>query len=144
MGATKIPVTKSAYGYPLLIKQLLHLPLSNTPDQVIVYRDQVRQTYREFGARLRRLASGLSDLGVGQGDTVAVFDWDSHGYLECFFGVPMMGAVLQTVNVRLNPERITLNHVKIPAEFVFVEELEKTSVGKYDKKAMRARYDIVL
>src|ERR1700751_1847212 len=67
MGATKIPVTKQAYGYPLLIKQLLHLPLSNTPDQVIVYRDQVRQTYREFGARLRRLASGLSDLGVGQG-----------------------------------------------------------------------------
>ena len=39
-------------------------------------------------------------------------DWDSHRYLECFFSVPMMGAVLQTVNVRLAPEQIlyTLNH----------------------------------
>jgi fatty-acyl-CoA synthase len=58
------------------------------------------------------LASGLSKLGVAQGDTVAVMDWDSHRYLECFFAVPMMGAILQTVNVRLNPEQIlyTLNH----------------------------------
>jgi acyl-CoA synthetase (AMP-forming)/AMP-acid ligase II len=39
-------------------------------------------------------------------------DWDSHRYLECFFAIPMMGAVLQTVNVRLAPEQIlyTLNH----------------------------------
>lgn len=39
-------------------------------------------------------------------------DWDSHRYLECFFAVPMMGAVLQTVNIRLSPEQVlyTLNH----------------------------------
>jgi len=46
------------------------------------------------------------------GDTVAVMDWDSHRYLECYFAIPMMGAVLQTVNIRLSPEQIlyTLNH----------------------------------
>ena len=51
-------------------------------------------------------------IGVGFGDTVAVMDWDSHRYLECFYAVPMMGAVLQTVNVRLSPDQIlyTLNH----------------------------------
>jgi fatty-acyl-CoA synthase len=45
---------------------------------------------------------------------VAVMDWDSHRYLECFFAVPMMGAVLHTVNVRLSPEQIlyTINHAK--------------------------------
>jgi len=43
-----------------------------------------------------------------------MMDWDSHRYLECFFAVPMMGAVLQTVYVRLNPEQIlyTLNHAR--------------------------------
>ncbi len=39
-------------------------------------------------------------------------DWDSHRYLECYFAIPMMGAVLQTVNIRLSLEQIlyTLNH----------------------------------
>ncbi len=48
------------------------------------------------------------------GDTVAVMDWDSHRYLECYFAIPMMGAVLQTVNIRLSPEQIlyTLNHAR--------------------------------
>ena len=43
-----------------------------------------------------------------------VMDWDSHRYLECFFAVPMMGAVLHTVNVRLSPEQIlyTINHAQ--------------------------------
>ncbi len=41
-------------------------------------------------------------------------DWDGHRYLECFFGVPMNGAVLMTVNVRLSAEQIlyTLNHAQ--------------------------------
>src|SRR5208337_105338 len=40
-------------------------------------------------------------IGVKPGDSVAVLDWDSHRYLECYFAVPMMGAVLQTVNLSL-------------------------------------------
>ena len=46
------------------------------------------------------------------GDTVGVLDWDSNRFLEAFFAIPMMGAVLQTVNVRLSPEQIayTINH----------------------------------
>src|SRR5690606_31876319 len=54
----------------------------------------------------------LTAAGVKAGDTVAVLDWDSHRYLECMFAVPMIGAVLHTVNVRLSPEQIiyTMNH----------------------------------
>jgi fatty-acyl-CoA synthase len=98
--------------YRLLIKQLLRTALTRQPEQEIVYRDQSRYNYRTFGERIGRLASALSGLGIGPGDTVAVMDWDSHRYLECFFAIPMMGAVLQTVNVRLTPEQIlyTLNH----------------------------------
>ena len=103
---------KSAYKYPLLIKQLWHAPLVQAPDQVIVYRDRERFTYRQLRERIGRLASSLARLGVGAGDTVGVLDWDSNRFLEAYFAVPMMGAVLQTVNVRLPPERIayTINH----------------------------------
>ena len=108
-----------AYAYPLLIKQLLLTPLANAPEQEIVYRDLSRYDYRTLCARIARLGSGL---GVLPGQTVAVMDWDSHRYLECFFAVPMLGAVLQTVNTRLSPEQIayTLNHAR--ADVLLVHE----------------------
>ncbi|MGF6856548.1 fatty acid--CoA ligase [Paraburkholderia sp. CI3] len=110
----------SAYAYPLLIRQLLHTPFVQAPDQEIVYRGQVRMTYTTLRERIARLANGLSQLGARHGSTVAVMDWDSHRYLECYFAVPMMGAVLQTVNVRLSQAEIayTINHAG--AEILFV------------------------
>jgi len=114
MSASLIEHTPSAYDYPLLIKHLLHTPLAVAPEQEIVYRDISRYTYRTLRQRIGRLATGLAGLGVKPGDTVAVMDWDSHRYLECYFAIPMMGAVLQTVNIRLSPEQIlyTLNHAR--------------------------------
>ncbi|WP_115665403.1 fatty acid--CoA ligase [Cupriavidus taiwanensis] len=107
--------TPSAYAYPLLIRQLLHAPLAANPEQEIVYRGQLRHSYWTMRHRVGQLASGLQALGIEPGDTVAVMDWDSHRYLEAYFGVPMMGAVLMTVNVRLSPEQIayTLNHAGV-------------------------------
>jgi fatty-acyl-CoA synthase len=107
-----IKVANSAYKYPLLIKQLWHTTLLQAPDQVVVYRDLKRFTYRQLRERIGRLASSLARLGVGAGDTVGVLDWDSNRFLEAYFAVPMMGAVLQTVNVRLSPEQIayTIDH----------------------------------
>jgi fatty-acyl-CoA synthase len=101
-----------AYAYPLLIKQLWHAPLQYAAEQEIVYKDQLRLTYRELRERVGQLGNLLASLSVKHGDVVAMMDWDSHRYLECFFAVPMYGAVLQTVNVRLSPEQIlyTLNH----------------------------------
>ncbi len=106
--------TASAYTYPLLIKNLLSNPVVNNPDQEIVYRDQLRYDYRTLHERIQRLANALRELGVRPGDTVAVMDWDSHRYLECFFAVPMIGAILHTINVRLSPEQIlyTIDHAE--------------------------------
>ena len=103
--------TDATYAYPLLIRHLLTTPLATTPDQLIV-SGRHRLTYRQLEDRIRRLAGVLDRFGVDQGTVVAVMDWDSHRYLECFFAIPMMGAVLQTVNVRLAPEQIewTLRH----------------------------------
>lgn len=86
--------TPSAYDYPLLIKNLLLTPLVNAPKQEIVYRELKRYDYATLAERIGRLANVLTTLGVGAGDTVGVMDWDSHRYLECYFAVPMMGAVL--------------------------------------------------
>ncbi|MFN2110375.1 MAG: AMP-binding protein, partial [Anaerolineae bacterium] len=113
--ATKIiQPAPSAYNYQLLIKHLLTTPLIYSPDQEIVYRDIKRYTYAEFGKRVERLANALTGIGVKPGDTVAVMDWDSHRYLECFFAIPMMGAVLHTINIRLTPEQLiyTINHAE--------------------------------
>ena len=102
------------YNYQLLIKHLLHTPLFFAPNQEIIYRDKVRLTYLKVNERIHRLASGLEKMGVKKGDTVCVFDYDSHRYLECFFAIPMMGAVLHTQNWRLSPDQIlyTMNHAE--------------------------------
>ena len=118
-------------AYSLLIKQLLLTPMAHSPDQEIVYADISRYTYRTLSERISRLAGGLQNLGVRAGSNVAVMDWDTHRYLECYFAIPMMGAVIQTVNVKLTPEQIlyTLNHAQadvllVNAEFLpIVEEI---------------------
>ncbi len=109
-----------AYSYPLLIRQLLHTPLAIAPDQEIIHAGVSRYSYRDFAGRVGRLAAALSDFGLGSGSVVAVMDWDSHRYLECFFAVPMIGATLHTVNVRLSPEQIlfTINHAEDDAILV--------------------------
>lgn len=103
-----------AYTYPLLIKRLLLSGVRYQPGQEIVYADQLRYSYTTLQTRIQRLANVLTEAGVRPGDTVALLDWDSHRALECFFAVPMIGAVLHTVNVRLSAEQIryTMNHAE--------------------------------
>ena len=109
-----IEKTESAYAYPLLIRHLLSRLNAQHSDQEIVYANDRRLTYGEFFDRVGRLACVLKQWDIGPGDTVAVMDWDSHRYLECFFAVPMIGAVLHTINIRLAPEQIlyTVNHAR--------------------------------
>ena len=104
----------NAHQYPLLIKQLLLSGPRYSPDQEIVYANRSKYTYTDLVERINRLANALTDAGVKPGDTVAVMDWDTPRYLECFFAIPMIGAVLHTVNVRLSPEQIvyTMNHAE--------------------------------
>ena len=117
--------TPSAYTFPLLIKQLLLNSMSLHGDQEITYRGEMRYTYRDFNSRIAQLANALEGLGVRAGSTVAVMDWDSHRYLESYFGVPMMGATLFTVNVRLSPAQIlyTLNDADTDVLLVHTEFL---------------------
>jgi fatty-acyl-CoA synthase len=125
MNSLAIERTVSANDAPLVIGQILAYGVAKAPDQQIVYADRCRHTYTTLVERVRRLASALSELGVRPGATVAMMDWDSHRYLECFLAVPMMGAVLHTVNIRISPEQVlyTINHAQddvilVNAEFL--------------------------
>ncbi|WFF37825.1 fatty acid--CoA ligase [Moraxella nasibovis] len=103
-----------AYAYPLLIKQLLNRAKVASKDQKIHYADRLTYTYADFFKRINRLANVLKSLDLQAGDVVAVMDWDSHRYLESYFAVPMSQYILQTVNIRLSPDKVlyTLNHAK--------------------------------
>jgi fatty-acyl-CoA synthase len=129
MNPLAIHRTLSANDAPLSIRHILARGVAQAPAQDIVYADRTRYTYTTLAERIGRLASALTALGVKPGSTVAMMDWDSHRYLECFFAVPMMGAVLHTVNVRISPDQIlyTINHaaddvILVNAEFLPILE----------------------
>jgi fatty-acyl-CoA synthase len=111
---SKNSLNGNKYGFQLTIKELLNTPKLTAANQEIVYRNMMRYTYKDLFERINRLGSALNGLGVKKGDTVAVFDYDSHRYLESFFAIPMTGAVLFTVNWRLSPDQIeyTMNHAE--------------------------------
>jgi len=71
-----------------------------------------RATYATIAANAARLANGLARLGVEPGDRVGTFMWNSQEHMEAYLGVPSMGAVLHTLNVRLFPEQLAyvINH----------------------------------
>ncbi len=96
----------AAYDFQLLLKYLLEQGVAWAPDQEIIYRDQVRYTYVDMYHRVLRLASALQRLGVQKGTKVGVIEWDSHRYLEMYFGIPGIGAILHTLNPNLAPENV--------------------------------------
>jgi fatty-acyl-CoA synthase len=76
------------------------------PHYPAVVHGSIRRNWAETYARCRRLASALAGRGIGKGDTVAVMLPNIPAMLEAHFGVPMIGAVLNTLNVRLDAEAI--------------------------------------
>lgn len=112
----------SATNPVLMIGDLLEAGVRMAGNNKIVYRDQSRHGYERFRERVHQLAHTLTSQGVQAGDVVAVLDWDSHRYLECFFAIPMIGAVLHTVNVRLAPDQILYTMEHAEDAFVIVHE----------------------
>ncbi|HMM13095.1 MAG TPA: acyl-CoA synthetase [Parvibaculum sp.] len=90
------------------------------PGKIAVIHGSLRRNYGEFYARCRRLASALSERGIGLGDTVAVIAPNTPAMLELHYAVPMIGAVLNTMNIRLDAPIIgfMLDHGGAKALFV--------------------------
>lgn len=73
------------------------------PQHIAIVHGQSRRNYAEFYNRARQLASALSKRGIGRGDTVSAMLANTPAMLECHYGVPMSGAVLHSINTRLDP-----------------------------------------
>src|SRR2546426_3235883 len=79
-----------------------------------------RTTYGDFAVRARRLARALCGLGIRAGDRVATLGWNHSQHLEAYFGIPLSGAVLHTLNLRLHPDELAyiVNHAEDRAVLV--------------------------
>jgi fatty-acyl-CoA synthase len=99
---------------PLSPLPFLERAASVFPDQLAIVHGPLRRNYREFYARARRLASALARRGIKRGDTVSVVLANTPAMLECHYGVPMCGAVLNTINTRLDAavNAFTLDHAE--------------------------------
>jgi fatty-acyl-CoA synthase len=108
------------------------------PDHVAIVHGPLRRTYREFHARARRLASALERRGIKHGDTVSVMLANTPAMLECHYGVPMTGAVLNTLNTRLDSATIafTLDHGETK---VLITDREFSSAVKPALERAKAR-----
>ena len=81
-----------------------------------------RYTYADFGARTRCLAGALQRLGVRPGDRVATLGWNHYQHLEAYFGIPMTGAVLHTLNLRLHSDELAFIVNDADDRVLFVDE----------------------
>ncbi|WAL68379.1 long-chain fatty acid--CoA ligase [Amycolatopsis cynarae] len=103
---------------PLLLNTLLWRTERLFHDKKIVTRtgpgEYHSYTYADYAKRVRRLASALLDFGVKPGDRVGTIAWNHYRHFETYFGVPGIGAVLHTINMRLFPEQqqYLINHAQ--------------------------------
>ncbi|MBE7369073.1 acyl-CoA synthetase [Ramlibacter pallidus] len=111
------------------------------PQRVAVVHGPLRRTWAEVDARCRQLASALQRAGLGKGDTVAVMLPNVPAMVEAHFGVPMAGAVLNTLNTRLDPEAIAfmLDHGEAKAVIVdpeFAPAMQKAIALRRDARPL--------
>ncbi|MBX3552560.1 MAG: acyl-CoA synthetase [Pseudolabrys sp.] len=99
---------------PLTPLGFLERAASVYPDHTAIVHGALRRNYRDFYARSRRLASALAQRGIGRGDTVSVMLANTPAMLEAHYGVPMCGAVLNSLNTRLDAAILafTLDHAE--------------------------------
>ena len=102
---------------PLTVASLLERAEKFYSKKQVVSRTHTgiqRFTYKQIGERTRQLAYALEKLGVQKGDRVGTLAWNHHRHLETYFAAPGIGAVLHTINLRLNPEHIIhiVNHAE--------------------------------
>jgi len=105
---------------PLLIDDFLRRASRVYPEKTAIVDGALRLSYREFAERADRLSSALSALGVRKGDRVCMLSPNSHFFLESFFGVSKIGAILAPLNFRLTAEehRYILNHAGVKVVLV--------------------------
>jgi fatty-acyl-CoA synthase len=142
--AYDIDLDKTGANYqPLTPLTFLERSAKVYPDHPAIIHGSLRRDYRSFYARSRQLASALVRRGIGKGDTVSVLLANAPPMLECHYGVPMAGAVLNTLNTRLDAAVIafSLDHA---ASKLFIVDREFSSVAAKALTMTRSAKPIVI
>src|SRR6185312_3878365 len=105
------------------------------PDRPAIAHGRLRRNYREFHARSKKLASALAKRGFTRGDTVAVMLANTPAMLECHYGVPMCGAVLNALNTRLDAASIAFMLDHGQAKAIVVDREFSSIIGDALKRA---------
>src|SRR5215213_686486 len=130
---------------PLTPLTLLERAASVFPDQIAIVHGPLRRSYREFYARTRRLASALKKRGIGRYDTVSAVLANTPAMLECHYGVPMAGAVLNTINTRLDAAVIAFQLDHADAKVLIVDRefaaVAKDALSRAKVKPLVVDYD---
>ncbi len=137
--AYDVDLDKNPANYqPLTPISFLERSAAVFPDHVAIIHGPMRRTYRDFYARSKKLGSALAKRGIARGDTVAVLLANTPAMLECHYGVPMTGGVLNTLNTRLDAAIIafSLDHGEAK---IFIVDKEFSKTAKEALKLCKAK-----
>ena len=144
MSIYDIDLDKTPANYqPLTPLSFLARSASVYPDHIAIIHGKSRMSYATFYARARKLASALVKAGIKKGDTVSVILANTPAMLECHYGVPMMGAVLNTLNTRLDATTIgfSLDHAETK---LLIVDKEFSGLAKNSIQLMKGPKPIVI
>jgi fatty-acyl-CoA synthase len=128
---------------PLTPLQFLSRSAAVYPDHLAIIHGKQRTNYAKFYARARQLASALAKAGIRKGETVSVLLANTPAMLECHYGVPMTGGVLNTLNTRLDAMTIgfSLDHAETK---LFIVDKEFSGLAKNAIQLMKGPKPIIV
>jgi len=142
MQGQKFP--KVGFEYQLLVKHLLEHAAKVQPEGEIVYKDLARGNYAQLYERCQRLSNALKSLGVREGSKVISFEWNTHRFLEIYFAVPCMGAMMHMGNPLLTPEQIVYLINRVEDEVLIFNKDFTSIIEAVSSKLKTVRHYIVL
>ena len=129
---------------PLLINDFLRRAAKLYPDKTAIVDGKLRLTYRDFQARVNQLGHALLSLGIGPGDRVCILSPNSHFFLESYYGVTQIGAILVPLNYRLtaSDHEYIINHAGVKAVLVdheYTSLVDQIRPDTADRRALDRR-----
>jgi fatty-acyl-CoA synthase len=125
----------------LLLGELIARNSRKFPNKEAIIFGETRLTWKEFNARINRLAHALMDMGIGKGDKVALFMFNCNQYLECYYALGKIGAIAVPLNFRLHTEEIVYIANNADAVALVVgEQLVDTIQGIRDQLPLIKHY----
>jgi fatty-acyl-CoA synthase len=135
---------KVGFEYQLILKHVLEYAAKMRPESEIVYKDLFRGNYARLYERSQRLSNALKGLGVKQGSKVICFEWNTHRFLETYFAVPCMGAMVHMGNPLLTPDQMVFLINRVEDDVLMFNKDFISTIESISGKLKTVKHYIVL